>query len=208
MPSCGRLVATATSGSPERLAAYFATSIVRPPPMPDQRVVEARRAGRRAARRRPGPSRPRRAQISRVRELRAQRRGDLLAEPGPDDHRNVAATGDPAVGEQRRQAGDRARARCRSSAACRPGGSAAARDLPRPGEVDVVVDLYPLDRTDRSDAHAPAAVGELLEAVLVVQRRIAPPGRLERVRERPAAAARSASRRCTRPARSPGPAPC
>jgi hypothetical protein len=33
-PSCARLVATDTIGSPRRVAAYLVTSIVRPPPMP------------------------------------------------------------------------------------------------------------------------------------------------------------------------------
>ena len=37
----------------------------------------------------------------------------------------------------------------------------------------VVVDLDPLDRADRGDADLPAAVGELLEAVLVVELRVA-----------------------------------
>ena len=59
----------------------------------------------------------------------------------------------------------------------------------------MVVDLDPLDGADRRDADAAAAVGVLLEAVLVVELRVAPPGRLERVgqrrRRRPA---RSASR--------------
>ncbi len=48
----------------------------------------------------------------------------------------------------------------------------------------MVVDLDPLDRVDRRDADVPAAVGELLEAVLVVELRVAPPGGLERVGER------------------------
>ena len=34
MPSCARLVATATIGRPAMCAAYLVTSMVRPPPMP------------------------------------------------------------------------------------------------------------------------------------------------------------------------------
>src|SRR3954465_3980947 len=70
----------------------------------------------------------------------------------------------------------------------RPGGwlasSASNRDLARSLQVGVVVDLDPLDVTDRRRSHAAAAVGELLEAVLVVELGVAPPGGLERVGER------------------------
>src|SRR4051794_27287279 len=62
-------------------------------------------------------------------------------------------------------------------------GSAPGRDLPRLLEVPVVVDLDPLDGADRRDADAPATVGVLLEAVLVVELRVASPYRLEGVGE-------------------------
>ena len=52
-----------------------------------------------------------------VGELRPQDLRDLLALPGPDRDRDVAAAGDPAVGEQRRQAAPPRRARCRWSGA-------------------------------------------------------------------------------------------
>src|SRR3954451_15015446 len=50
---------------------------------------------------------------------------------------------------------------CRSPVACPPCGSAAARDLPRTGEIGVIVDLDPLDGADRRGPDAPAAIGEL-----------------------------------------------
>src|ERR687884_481651 len=95
----------------------------------------------------------------------------------------------PSAGRRSRCGGRRAAApaapRCRSRsrppAACRPCGLAAARDLARPREIRVVVDLDPLDTADRRDADAPPAVDQLLEAVLVVERRVAAPGRLERL---------------------------
>src|SRR3954469_1611277 len=61
--------------------------------------------------------------------------------------------------------------------------SASDRDLTCPLQIGVVVDLDPLDVADRRGAHAAAAVGELLEAVLVVELRVALPGRLERAGE-------------------------
>src|SRR3954467_1522325 len=64
----------------------------------------------------------------------------------------------------------------------RPGGrsgSASNRALPGALQVRVVVDLHPLDLADRRSAHAAAAVGELLEAVLVVELGVAPPGGFE-----------------------------
>ena len=48
----------------------------------------------------------------------------------------------------------------------------------------MVVDLYPVDRADGRDPDHAAAVGELLEAVFVVQRGIPAPGRLEGGRQR------------------------
>ena len=82
----------------------------------------------------------------------------------------------------------------------RPCGLAAARDLPRAGQVGCGRRPRPIRRSPIGAARdAPAAVGELLEAVLVVEVRVAPPSGLERVGERRRRrAARSASRRCTR----------
>ena len=104
---------------------------------------------------------------------RAAARGRATA-PGPMS----MVSGAPTIAAQQRHATSRARARSR-----------------------VVVDLDPLDRADRRDADAPAAVGVLLEAVLVVELRVAlarsPPARRPAARRPPA---RSASRRCTRPA--------
>src|SRR4051812_12972131 len=57
--------------------------------------------------------------------------------------------------------------------------SAPGSHLPRLREVGVVVDLDPLDAADRGHAHPATSVGELLEAVLVVELRVALPGRLE-----------------------------
>src|SRR5215471_2304229 len=65
-----------------------------------------------------------------------------------------------------------------------PARLAAGSDLPGPAEVGVVVDLDPVDNPDRRHTDLPAPVGELLVAVLVVQAGIAPPGGLQRVRER------------------------
>ena len=105
-----------------------------------------------------------------VGELRPQRGGDLLAEPRPDDHRHVAAAGDPAVGEQRRQPRHGARSDVdRQRRADHAGQQRHATSRAR-ARSRVVVDLDPLDGPDRRDADAPAAVGELLEAVLVVER--------------------------------------
>ena len=155
MPSWARFVATATSGS-----AAERRGVLRD-------VERARRRRCRRARRR-SPSRSSRAQLARrldaaaldhhdvrVRELRPQHLGDLLALAGADRDRDVAAARDPAVGEQRRQRRDRARPDVDRQRACRPSGSAAARDLPRPREVGVVVDLDPLDR--RRSAPCPRA---------------------------------------------------
>ena len=105
MPSWARLVATATIGSPASAAACLATSSVRPPPIPTT-------ASKKPARRRPRSSvaASTRAALDHpdlgVGELRAQHLGDLLALPGPDRDRHVAAARDPAVGEQRRQPRD------------------------------------------------------------------------------------------------------
>ena len=140
-----------------------------------------------------------------VGELRAQRRRDLLAEPGPDDHRDVAAAGDPPVGEQRGEPRHRSRSDVdRERRADHAGQQRHATSRAR-ARSRVVVDLDPLDGADRGDADAPAAVGELLEAVLVVERgsrrQVASSASASGAARRPA---RSASRRCTRPARSRG----
>jgi hypothetical protein len=59
--------------------------------------------------------------------------------------------------------------------------SAAARELPGPFQVGLVVHLYPFEIADRRNADAAAAVGELLEPVLVVERWVTAPGRLQRI---------------------------
>ena len=180
MPSWARLVATATIGRPAERRGVLG-HVERPAAADaDERVEGARAQPRARAPRRLDRAALDRAEVG-VLELRAQRRGDLLALPGPDGDRDVAAARDPPVGEQRREAGDGARADVDGEGRRDHAASAAARDLPRAGEVGVVVDLDPVDAADRRDADAPAAVGELLEAVLVVEPRVALPGGLERV---------------------------
>ena len=103
--------------------------------------------------------------------------------PGPTAIADVAAAGDAAVGEQRREPGDRAGADVDGQGhPDHPAQQrhATSRALSRS---TLVVDLDPLEAAHGRDADAPAAVGVLLEAVLVVQRRVALPGRLERLRE-------------------------
>src|SRR5438094_528524 len=65
----------------------------------------------------------------------------------------------------------------------RASGLVVACDLPRPGEVGVIVDLDPRHVTDRRDLHAAAPRGVLLVSVLVVEVGVTAPGRLERVGE-------------------------
>ena len=167
-----------------------------------------RLAGAPRARRRPVPSRPRRPRS------RRSRAADAASRRSP---RRAQARRPPQRARHWRSAGPRAAApgrrplppRCRSSAGCRPGGSAAARDLPRPGEVDVVVDLDPLDGTDRSDArrarHGRRALGSRPRSTASYRAARLPRARPRASRRRPA---QSTSRRCTRPARSPDRAPC
>src|SRR3954447_10446133 len=77
----------------------------------------------------------------------------------------------------------RSRRRWRRRRRSRGNRSAPGGHLSRLLEVGVVVDLDPLDAADRGHADAAAAVGELLEAILVVELRVALPGRLERLGE-------------------------
>ncbi len=48
----------------------------------------------------------------------------------------------------------------------------------------MIVDLDPLDVPDRRDSDRAAPVGQFLEAVLVIQRRVTTPGGVQRRRER------------------------
>src|SRR3954453_23668672 len=80
----------------------------------------------------------------------------------------------PPVGPARRRGREAHDGPVRSTAAC---------DLPRPRQVGVVAHPAPLAGAARHMPPAPPAIDELLEAVLVVELRVALPGRLERFRE-------------------------
>src|SRR4029453_16626383 len=60
-------------------------------------------------------------------------------------------------------------------------GLAAARDLPSPGQIGVVVALPPLDLPNSGHSNLTPPIDELLITVLIVQFGVAPPGRLERI---------------------------
>ena len=205
MPSWARLVATATIGRPAERRGELGDVERAAAADPHERVVEARRAGAWRAR---WPRRRRRRRASRSRRSRARGRSvSAISSPSPGP--TTTATWPPA--EIRRSASSGA------SWATAPGPMSTRQRRPdHPGQQRqatsrararsrVVVDLGPLDRADRRDADVAAAVGVLLEAVLVVELRVALERRLQRVGERrPPPPARSASGRCTRPARSPG----
>src|SRR6185437_12909406 len=149
--------------------------------------------------------------LGRAQVLRGQVREHAIALAGADRDGDPALGRDPLVGEQRAEARDRAAPhvddeRCgedtgqlhgglRVLTANRsypgdyrvfnsPGSQTAGRDLAGAAEVVVVVDLYPLDLADGRHPDEGAAVGEFLVAVLVVQRGVPAPGRLEGVGER------------------------
>ena len=148
---------------------------------------------------------PRRRSPARSRAASSARRLDRAALDGPDLRRWRAAAAacrrSPRRGRARRRPrrGRRWRSGGRPAAAPRPATAPGPMSIasgvptmrvssgtrpPGPARGRVVVDLDPLDDADRRDADAAAAVGELLEAVLVVELRVAPPGRLERVGQR------------------------
>ena len=109
MPSLARLVATDTIGSAQRVAAYFAVSIVLPPPMPTTASYDRARSFAGQLERR-----VQRAAGGGEDVGRAQRRPDQLGDPlaltGADHHRHVTAGRDPAVGEDPAEVRDRAAA--------------------------------------------------------------------------------------------------
>ena len=204
MPSWARLVATATIGRPLSAAACLAVSSVLPPPIP---TTASKKPARSRARRSVAASTvpPSTIQISAFSSC--GRRTSAISSPCPGP--TAIATWPPL--EIRRSASSGARPATApgpmsmaSGRADHPAQQRHATSRARV-EVGVVVDLDPLEAADRRDADPPAAVGVLLEAVLVVELRVAPPGRLERVgQRRPPPRARSASARCTRPAAAAG----
>ena len=166
---------------------------------PDQRVVEPRRAG---ASRAPSPAstgRPRRPDLP-VGQLRAQVAAISSPGPGPTttatcpplEIRRSASSGASAVDRprpdvDRQRRADHAGQQRHATSRARARSAWSSTSTHSTAPIGAIAD-------------APAAVGELLEAVLVVERRVAPPRRLERVGQRLGGrAARSASRRCTRP---------
>ena len=148
-------------------------------------AADARRPRRTSPRARAWPARRPRATPpspsvakSGVRELRPQRVGDLLAQARA---RRPRRRGRPR--EIRRSA------RSGASCATAPGPMStdsgapimrvsSGKRSPARGRGRVVVDLDPLDLADRRDADVAAAVGVLLEAVLVVELRVALEGGL------------------------------
>ena len=106
MPSCARLVATATIGMPAMCAANLVTSMVRPPPIPATASYAPARSRSPSATALPWlPSLIRK--ISAVADLQFGRDAVTLA--GPDRDRHASLGGDAPVGEQVAEAGDRTR---------------------------------------------------------------------------------------------------
>ena len=107
MPSLARLVATDTIGRPRRVAAYLATSMVLPPPMPTTASYERARSlpPRSSAASRVPPAT---VKMSAERSVGRISSTICLGLPRPDHHRHVTAGGDPAVGEDGGQVGHRA----------------------------------------------------------------------------------------------------
>ena len=109
IPSCERLVATETIGSPARPAAYLATSSVRPPPIPTTASNEpARQPAGQFERRLDGAALDRKDLG--VLERGADGRHDLVALPGTDHDCDVTVRGDAPIAEQGDECGDSAAA--------------------------------------------------------------------------------------------------
>src|ERR1022692_3259116 len=154
IPSCDRLVATATIGMPAMCAANLVTSMVLPPPMP----AEPARAGLTAV-----------AAPEHFGGIEPQVRHDGVALAGTDRDGDPAIVSDPPVSQQGAKAGDRARPdiddqrrgkhpgqqRHRSPLArLKTGGTVLARlaargNLAGTPQVGVVVHLDPFPRADR-----------------------------------------------------------
>src|SRR6266566_3664844 len=191
MPSCARLVATATIGMPAMWAANLVTSMVRPPPIPATASYDAARSRL-----------PRRTAVSTVPSSTrksspapsSSSSAMLSPCPGPTATatrpsvaiRRSASNALKPVTASRRTSMNNGAGIIRASSGIEepPHASAPGRDLTRPAQVVVVVDLDPLHRTYWCHRDSPAAISEFLVAILVEQPRITPPRCLESVRER------------------------